>query len=182
LAKHVFKDESLAKLSVRREPGPRDKIDSYKLLVDGTLAAQIYEGETKAITVTAGCHRLQMRTYWLSSPKIDLDLESDGKAEVVCRAANNGLFDLLFRWRHYIILQAASEPLPTQRTLGADVGLRMLAQLLGSYILLVITLSACLATHTSPGLSAGITAGIVIAYIIGITVIPLPRPREPKRR
>jgi hypothetical protein len=81
-----------AALQLARPSRLTDLVWPYEILVDGTSAGQIRNGQTIEIPITAGQHTLQIRSLHivnrrlgLASPTITVDINDDETATYMCQ-------------------------------------------------------------------------------------------------
>ena len=74
-----------ASIRVRRDNVAwRDRVRSYQVVLDGTVVGSVKRGESITVMTDAGDHELHLKIDWARSPSVQLDLESEGEAEVRC--------------------------------------------------------------------------------------------------
>jgi len=85
-----------ATLRLRREVSPwRDKLRSYKILLDGKVIGTIANGATHDFTIVAGEHVVRLKIDWAGSPKMSFTVAAGEIAEFVCRAGGGAALGLL---------------------------------------------------------------------------------------
>lgn len=86
-----------AKITVRRDPTIwRDRLRSYKLVVDGRTIASVRSGEEKTVSVESGEHRVWMKISWCRSPILNVNLASGQRAKMACEPGGALPFALLY--------------------------------------------------------------------------------------
>ena len=93
-----------ATLRVIREPSPvRDRLRSYRVLIDGEAVGRVRNGETADYPVSAGRHEVRLTVGIGRSPSTVVDVPSGGTVLVRCRAGSAiaGPLDI-FRLDHWI--------------------------------------------------------------------------------
>jgi len=95
---------------VRREPGRRDLLRKYRVLVDGSPVGLIADGGVESFAVAPGDHSVQLKLDWTRSPPVEITVE-EGRELHLLGGPRGGsltvLFDLLFRPRSYLRLTVA---------------------------------------------------------------------------
>jgi hypothetical protein len=89
----------------------RDRLRAYKLVVDGTSLASVSQGQTEAVSVAPGRHRVWMKIDWCRSQIVECDLSEGDTARFDCRTGGPFVLALLYVtvWRsRYIDLQLRS--------------------------------------------------------------------------
>lgn len=83
-------------LRLRRDQQPwTDKLQRYKVVLDGEQSGKIAAGQTVEIPVMAGTHRLQLRIDWTGSPTVAFTVTDGQVAEFTCRPRRHALLSLL---------------------------------------------------------------------------------------
>ena len=93
-------------LRLRRDRAYVDKLRAYKLFVDDVEAGSIKQGETLALNIGRGPHRIRLGVDWCSSPELTVD--GGGDIDLVCRPAATpvtAIFYALFLRKAYIDLR-----------------------------------------------------------------------------
>ena len=101
-----------AEIRVTREPSRwRDRLRSYKLVVDGSTVASLKEGDTGVVTVGPGAHRVWMKIDWCRSSILDVEMEEGGTASFTCRPNGSLWMILLYATvlrKRYLVLEPRS--------------------------------------------------------------------------
>lgn len=77
-------------LKVSRENQFRDKVRSYKIILDNTYCEDIKAGEIKSLDVTPGKHTIHLKIDWCRSNKIDFNISDNETIEFECGNSMNG--------------------------------------------------------------------------------------------
>jgi hypothetical protein len=86
----------------------RDRARAYKLKIDGVEAGAVRSGETLAVPLAPGMHRVQLALDWCTSPELQLDGDRDHALR--CKAGGHSFMagvDIVFRSDRYIALETA---------------------------------------------------------------------------
>jgi hypothetical protein len=86
-------------LKISREDVFRDKLRSYKIIIDDTYCGNINSGETKILEVAPGKHTIYLKIDWCRSNKIDFYISENETIEFRCGNSMNGwriLFPLIY--------------------------------------------------------------------------------------
>jgi len=76
----------------------RDRIRSYRVILDNGQIGLIGSGETHDFTIEAGSHDLNLKIDWTHSQKIQFDIEEGELVQFKCQPNGNtftGLIDLV---------------------------------------------------------------------------------------
>lgn len=86
----VASGEAIVRL--KRKPARlRDRVRSYRVLIDGTLVGRIRDGETADFAVRAGRHDVRVKLDWTRSQVLPLDVPPGGIAQVDCGPAGSAM-------------------------------------------------------------------------------------------
>jgi hypothetical protein len=79
----------------------RDRLGSYRVLVDGAEVGRLRSGETIEAEIASGSHVLSVKVDWVGSPEIQFATDGAEICEFECRA---GLLRRLFSRHGHIDL------------------------------------------------------------------------------
>jgi hypothetical protein len=68
----------------------RDRVRSYKLLIDGEICGEIRHGQEMEIAVSAGHHVAQARISWTGSPQLAFDVAAGETIRLRVQPATEG--------------------------------------------------------------------------------------------
>ena len=71
-------------LKISRESEFRDKLRSYKIILDDTYCEDIKIGETKSLELVPGRHTIYLKIDWCRSNKIDFYVSDNETIEFEC--------------------------------------------------------------------------------------------------
>ena len=77
-------------LRISRQDEFRDKIRSYKIILDNTYCGDIKSGQVKSLDVTPGNHTIYLKIDWCRSNKVDFNISDNETIEFECGNAMNG--------------------------------------------------------------------------------------------
>jgi hypothetical protein len=80
--------DALIALSRRNVPW-RDRLRSYRVILDGTQVAKIKRGQAIELPVAAGRHDLLLEIDWCSSPTVIVDAQPGEVIRFSCAPANS---------------------------------------------------------------------------------------------
>jgi hypothetical protein len=63
-----------------------NRLRSYKIVVDGNVAATLGRGEHATVTVPGGHHSVRAKLDWGSSANVDVELGEDDRAYLTCQS------------------------------------------------------------------------------------------------
>lgn len=77
-------------IEIEREAGHwTDRGRAYKVLVDGSEAGEVRQGESKSFAVEPGSHEVQMKIDWCRSRPENVEVGAGEPARLMCRPAAN---------------------------------------------------------------------------------------------
>lgn len=83
------------RIVIHRNPGRRDRLRSYAIILDGVVAGKIREGETQDLQVSPGAHRLRLKCDWARSQEVALTLADGESVQLTCQSGTRLVFALL---------------------------------------------------------------------------------------
>jgi hypothetical protein len=88
-----------------------DRNRRYKVMIDGQSVGQLRKNQSESFEVTSREHRVRIRIDFLKSNELTASLEEGQTLEFECRGHGSvvALFNTLFRWNKYLVLEAVSE-------------------------------------------------------------------------
>jgi hypothetical protein len=112
-------DMSTGQITIERLSAPwRDKKRKYKIFIDQRPAGVVGPGESRALTVSAGQHVLQLKIDWLGSGALTVNVGEGAVARFEAEPAGSSwtaILDVLLKRRPYIALRqvpATDSPQP----------------------------------------------------------------------
>jgi hypothetical protein len=80
-------------------------------MIDGQSVGQLRKNQSESFEVTSREHRVRIRIDFLKSNELTASLEEGQTLEFECRGHGSvvALFNTLFRWNKYLVLEAVSE-------------------------------------------------------------------------
>ena len=76
---------NMTELIIRRQLASwQDRMRSYKIFVDGQMAAEITNGAEVRIPVSAGSHVVQLKIDWCRSMPLEVSVDENGKTLIEC--------------------------------------------------------------------------------------------------
>lgn len=71
-------------IRINRSPEFRDKVRSYKVIVDDEFIGELKSGETKNFEVSEGEHTIYLKIDWCKSNKLDFKATANELCEFDC--------------------------------------------------------------------------------------------------
>jgi hypothetical protein len=99
-----------ARIELHRASGSyRDRLRSYRILIDGERAGSVKEGQTASVEVPPGRHEVELRIAWCRSPAIAIDVADRATVSLRCcpNRQHGALAAITAGRRHYIALESS---------------------------------------------------------------------------
>jgi hypothetical protein len=83
----------------------------YKVIIDGSIVMAIANGKSQDIELSTGRHGVRVRTFWMGSHAIIVNLKQGHATNLICEINGNGfrtLLRALFQPKHYLNLYVDS--------------------------------------------------------------------------
>ncbi|ADL53846.1 hypothetical protein [Clostridium cellulovorans] len=71
-------------IEIERKSEIRDKMRSYKIILDNKFFGEIKSGEIKRFNIATGKHRIYLKIDWCRSNKLDFYISNDEVVELKC--------------------------------------------------------------------------------------------------
>ena len=85
----------------------RDRARKYKVLLDGTVAAEISHGETTALEITPGPHEVRGKIDWCTTPPVVVTGDEELTLQTGAGNAFTAILVALFTPSNYLRLERA---------------------------------------------------------------------------
>jgi hypothetical protein len=167
--------DTSAELIVEREPGSRDRMRPYRVMIDGRLVARLSEGGATTINLPPGVHDAWIKLDWTRSRKLQVNLGPGDRFYMTCQAGGGVIrapLDFIFRSRRYIDLKESSHASLTApatpfdaRQLGAIVR-RMGFALLGTILVVILLLPIFVVLRSPAWLTATVVSVLAAALAL----------------
>jgi hypothetical protein len=105
----------MASLTIMRDSGYADRARKYKVVIDGAVAGDISNGETKEFTVSPGRHHVRMKIDWCGSKPVEFTVTESDAVTFQAKSNLRGskifavLWYSIFDRDSYILLERSAE-------------------------------------------------------------------------
>lgn len=100
-------EQSPGTIHLHRRARPVQPLLVYSVDLDGRPAAELAVAQHRSLEVTPGRHRLQAKVLWMSSPDLEVQVDSGASVMIEIGPDMKHLWNMFARPRRFLLVEAA---------------------------------------------------------------------------